>query len=194
MTEQAYPRVVPRIVHVGFYCRDLKASAAWYRDVLGMEEQFGSPGRTQALGFGGDKHDHDIFLVQAPDHYAEPSPMHFDRETLTPIKGRTGFYHVAIDFQSFDAAMQAYGRALARNTQLAKGVQHGDGRGIYVHDPDGNLVELFSFNGCIDDADALRFMVAYPNSDGRGGGFSMDVAATYEKWRTAKQAKEPAHA
>lgn len=183
MTERARPR----IVHVGFYCKDLKASVAWYKEVLGMEEQFGFPGRAQAMGFGGEKDDHDIFLVQAPDHYAEPTPMHFDYETLTPTKGRVGFYHVAIDFQSFEAAMQAYGRALARNTLLAKGVQHGDGRGIYVRDPDGNLVELFSFNGCIDDAEARKFLVAYPGSEGRGGGFSMDVAATYEKWRAARK-------
>lgn len=181
MTERARPR----IVHVGFYCKDLKASVAWYKEVLGMEEQFGFPGRAQAMGFGGEKDDHDIFLVQAPDHYAEPTPMHFDYETLTPTKGRVGFYHVAIDFQSFEAAMQAYGRALARNSLLAKGVQHGDGRGIYVRDPDGNLVELFSFNGCIDDVEARKFLVAYPGSEGRGGGFSMDVAATYEKWRAA---------
>jgi catechol 2,3-dioxygenase-like lactoylglutathione lyase family enzyme len=196
MSMEAKSRPVPRIVHVGFYCKDLNASIAWYKDVLGMEEQFGFPGRAQALGFGGNKEDHDIFLVQAPEQYAEPTPMHFDYETLTPVKGRVGFYHVAIDFGSFDAAMQAYGRALARNTELAKGVQHGDGRGIYVRDPDGNLVELFSFNGCIDDADALKFMVPYPNSNGRGGGFSLDVAATYENWRTATQgaSKEPAHA
>jgi len=196
MTEGAQSRPVPRIVHVGFYCKDLKASVAWYRDVLGMQEQFGVAGRAQALGFGGAKEDHDIFLVQAPEQYAEPTPMHFDYETLVPVKGRVGFYHVAIDFQSFDAAMQAYTRALEHNTPLAKGVQHGDGRGIYVRDPDGNLVELFSFNGCVDDAEALKFLVPYPGSQGRGGGFSMDVAATYEKWRAATQAsaKEPSHA
>src|SRR5690606_38382290 len=103
-------------------------------------------------------------------------------ETLDAIKGRIGFYHVAVDFQSFHAAMEAYGRALARDSELAKGVQHGDGRGIYVRDPDGNLVELFSFNGCVDDADARRLATPYPGSEGRGGGFAMDVAATYQKW------------
>jgi hypothetical protein len=121
--------------------------------------------------------------------------MHFDYETLTPLEGRVGFYHVSIDFGSFEAAMQAYTRALARHSALAKSVQHGDGRGIYVRDPDGNLVELFSFNGCVDEADALKYLVPYPESEGRGGGFSIDMAATYEKWRTATQAsKEPAHA
>ncbi len=192
MTERARPR----IVHVGFYCQDLPASVAWYMDVLGMEKQFGFPGRAQALGFGGEKEDHDIFLVQAPEQYAEPSPMHFDYETLAPVKGRIGFYHVSIDLGSFEAAMQAYTRALARDSALSKSVQHADGRGIYVRDPDGNLVELFSFNGCIDEADALKYLVAYPGSEGRGGGFSIDMAATYAKWCAATQTvvKEPAHA
>jgi hypothetical protein len=164
-------------------------------DVLGMEKSFGMPGRAQALGWGGDKEDHDIFLVQAPETYSEPTPMHFDFETLAPVAGRIGFYHVSIDFCSFADAMQAYTRALARNSELAKSVQHGEGRGIYVRDPDGNLVELFSFNGCVDDADALKYLVPYPGSEGRGGGFSIDMAATYEKWRRATQAsaKEPAN-
>lgn len=188
-------RARARIVHVGFYVKDLDASVAWYEEVLGMEKQFGFPGRARALGWGGEKADHDIFLVQAPDAYEEPSPMHFDYETLTPVKGRIGFYHVSIDFGSFEAAMQAYTRALARNSALAKSVQHADGRGIYVRDPDGNLVELFSFNGCIDDADARQYLVAYPGSEGRGGGFSIDMAATYAKWQAATQgaAKQPAH-
>jgi catechol 2,3-dioxygenase-like lactoylglutathione lyase family enzyme len=192
MTERARPR----IVHVGFYCKDLSASVAWYVDVLGMDKQFGFPGRAQALGFGGDKEDHDIFLVQAPEQYAEPSPMHFDYQTLAPTKGRVGFYHVSIDLGSFAAAMHAYTRALERNSALAKSVQHGDGRGIYVRDPDGNLVELFSFNGCVDDEDALKYLVAYPGSEGRGGGYAIDMAATYAKWRAATQAtlKEPAPA
>lgn len=187
-------RARPRIVHVGFYVKDLQESVAWYVEVLGMKKSFGMPGRAQALGWGGDKEDHDIFLVQAPDNYAEPSPMHFDYETLVPVKGRIGFYHVSIDFGSFEEAMQAYTRAIARNSALAKSVQHGEGRGIYVRDPDGNLVELFSFNGCIDDAEALKHLVAYPGSEGRGGGFSIDMAATYDKWRAATQAqtKEPA--
>ena len=187
MSERSVPKAVPRIVHVGFYCRDVKKSVAWYEDVLGMHVHFSVPNRAYAMGFNGGKEDHDIFLVQAPTTYAEPTPMHFDYETLEATKGRIGFYHVAIDFQSFDAAMEAYGRALARSSELAKGVQHGDGRGIYVRDPDGNLVELFSFNGCIDDADAKRLATPYPGSEGRGGGFAMDVAATYRKWKAEKK-------
>ena len=101
-------RARARIVHVGFYVKDLDASVAWYEEVLGMEKQFGFPGRARALGWGGEKEDHDIFLVQAPDAYEEPSPMHFDYETLTPVKGRIGFYHVSIDFGSFEAAIPAF--------------------------------------------------------------------------------------
>lgn len=188
MSERSEPKAVPRIVHVGFYCRDVGKSVAWYEDVLGMHVHFSVPNRAYAMGFNGGKEDHDIFLVQAPDAYAEPTPMHFDYETLEATKGRIGFYHVAVDFQSFDAAMEAYGRALARNSDLAKGVQHGDGRGIYVRDPDGNLVELFSFNGCVDDADAKRLATPYPGSKGRGGEFAMDVAATYRRWQAEKKA------
>ena len=75
--------------------------------------------------------------------------------------------------------------------------QHGEGYyAAFIRDPDGNLVELFSFNGCVDDADALKYLVAYPGSEGRGGGFSIDMAATYAKWRAATQTgvKQPVHA
>ena len=46
-----------------------------------------------------------------------------------------------------------------------------------------------------DDADARQYLVAYPGSEGRGGGFSIDMAATYAKWQAATQgaAKQPAH-
>lgn len=178
----------PAIAHVGFYVKDLAKSIAWYSDVLGMTPQFQVPKKLCALRFA-DSEDHDIFIHQAPENYEAPTPMIFDHKTLDATAGRVGFYHVCIDFGSFDAAMEAYGRAMEKGSAVGKAVEHGYGRGFYVRDPDGNLVELWSFMKDGNEDEIVPVLERYKNDEPVGGGYSLDAAETYRKWQ-AKQAEK----
>ncbi len=177
----------PQVIHAGFYCRDVDASAAWYKEVLGMNPQFGRPGRNAALRFD-DKEGHDIYLVQAPENYEKHTPMVFDHETLNAKAGRIGFYHVAIDFGTFDAAMEAFGRAMEKGSAIGKAAEHGYGRGFYVRDPYGNLVELWAYKQADDEEKIVPLTERYPSDEPRGGGHSLNAMATYEKWQARKPA------
>ncbi len=118
------------ITHVALYCRNLDRSVAWYCDVLGMTVKASAPGRFAAVAFG-QKH-HDFALVQAPPGFADPSTQ------------RVGLYHIAIDTGSFAASVELYKRAQAASSEFVKAIDHRLGKGIYLRDPDGNILELWS--------------------------------------------------
>lgn len=118
------------ITHVAFYCQDLGKTVSWYQDVLEMNIVAEAPGRFAALSFG-DKH-HDLALVQAPEGFGKPEVQ------------KAGLYHYAIDTGSFDASMKIYERAKELGVVVEKAMDHRLGRGIYIRDPDLNLVELWS--------------------------------------------------
>lgn len=116
--------------HVALYCADLGRSIRWYQDVLSMGIVAQSPGRFAAMSFG-EKH-HDLALVQAPPHFAPPST------------GRVGLYHVAVDAGTFEESLALYRRAMAAGSEPVKAIDHRVGRGLYVRDPDGNVIELWT--------------------------------------------------
>jgi catechol-2,3-dioxygenase len=118
------------VTHVALYCRDLARSVAWYCDVLGMSVKASAPGRFAAVSFG-HKH-HDFALVQAPAEFADPAPP------------QVGLYHVAIDTGGFEESVALLRRAKAVNSVFVKGIDHRLGIGIYVRDPDGNVIEFWS--------------------------------------------------
>lgn len=118
------------ITHVALYCRDLEFSSSWYQRLLGMKVQASAPGRFSALSFG-HKH-HDLALVQAPKEFADPQ------------RGQVGLYHISIDTGSFEESVDIYRRAMAENNEFVKAIDHRVGHGIYLRDPDGNIIELWS--------------------------------------------------
>lgn len=123
-------RPVKFVTHVALYCRDLARSVDWYQRVLGMRVVAASPGRFSALSFG-EKH-HDIALVQAAPEFRDPDGP------------RVGLYHISVDTGGFEESLAVYERARALDSPLVKAIDHRLGKGIYVRDPDGNVIELWS--------------------------------------------------
>jgi catechol 2,3-dioxygenase len=119
------------VTHVALFCGDLEMTATWYEEILGMEVRVSSPGRFTAMTFG-YRH-HDFALVQAPPNFKPPQIE------------QVGLYHISIDTGSFDASMQIYGAAKTKNKlDFVKAIDHRVGIGIYLRDPDGNVIELWS--------------------------------------------------
>lgn len=139
------------LAHTGFTVRDLARSLAFYRDVLGMEVVFeqekrggylsaivGYPDahvRMAHLRFPGDEHRVELF------EYVEPEPQGAAGEPRD-----VGITHICLAVDDIDAVlgrvMSAGGRAFSSPVLVDTGANAG-GRGVYVRDPDGIILELF---------------------------------------------------
>ena len=139
------------LAHTGFTVRDLDRSLAFYRDVLGMEVVFeqekqggylaaivGYPGahvRMAHLAFPGGGHRIELF------QYVEPAPRGEPNEPRD-----VGITHVCLAVDDIDAVfgrvVEAGAAAVSDPVLVDTGANAG-GRGVYVRDPDGIVVELF---------------------------------------------------
>ena len=122
------PRV--RIGHVHLKVADLERSLKFYRDVLGFElqQRFG----TQAAFVSAGGYHHHIGLNTWES-----------KGGLPPLPGTTGLYHVAILYPTRVSLADALRRVLAAGIELDGAADHGVSEAIYLHDPDGNGVELY---------------------------------------------------
>lgn len=120
---------IDRFGHAAIKVRDLVVSEAFYRDVLGFAVTHRFPEDAELIfGFGADGH----LLLQAVGADA-PAP---DAKTL-------GVHHVA-----FVVADGERGLAEARTELDERGIRHrlvdhGDHASVYLHDPDGHMLELY---------------------------------------------------
>jgi catechol 2,3-dioxygenase-like lactoylglutathione lyase family enzyme len=142
----------PRMAHTGFTVSDLDRALAFWRDGLGMVEAFsqekqggyleaivGEPGahvRMTHLEFPGGGHRLELFEYLAPAG---------ERVRLRPRD--TGFAHVCVAVDDIEDALQrlvaAGGQPISDPIEVDTGANAG-GRGVYVRDPDGHVVELFT--------------------------------------------------
>lgn len=122
---------ITELGHVSLFVRDLEASVAFYRDVLGLRETGrGKGGRIAFLSAG--VHHHDVSLeVARTDGVRLP-------------KGAPGLYHIAFSVGRSRGDLEA-ARAECAARGLAPFGEQVDGRTpcFCVHDPDGHEIELY---------------------------------------------------
>lgn len=126
---------IDRIDHIVLNVKDVEIAAAWYQRVLGMErEDFGPNGRT-ALKFGGQK-----INLRPADHDPSGWPTGVNQEagagdvcfiTAVPPDEVVGHLH--------DCGVLIVQGPVDRAGAL------GTIRSVYCRDPDGNLVEIASY-------------------------------------------------
>ena len=139
------------LAHTGFTVRDLDRALAFYRDVLGMEVVFeqekrggylaeivGYPDahvRMAHLQFPGGGHRVELF------EYLHPTPQGDPGEPRD-----VGITHVCLAVDDigalFERVVAAGASPLSQPVPVDTGANAG-GRGVYVRDPDGVLLELF---------------------------------------------------
>lgn len=119
-----------RIGHVHLKVADLDRALAFWRDILGFEEQqrMGS----QAAFLSADGYHHHIALNTWESAGGSP-----------PGFGTTGLYHVAILFPDRPALARALKRLVEAGWPLEGASDHGVSEALYLRDPDGNGVELY---------------------------------------------------
>jgi catechol 2,3-dioxygenase len=122
------PRV--DIGHVHLKVADIDRSLAFWRDVLGFEEQARYGDQAVFISAGG--YHHHIGLNTWESKGGSP-----------PTPGTTGLYHVAIRYPTRAALADALRRVMAAGIPLDGASDHGVSEALYLHDPDFNGVELY---------------------------------------------------
>ena len=122
------PRV--RIGPAHLKVSDLERSIAFYRDVLGFQvkARYGSQAAFLAAG---DYHHH-LGLNTWESRGGPP-----------PAPGSTGLFHVAILYPTRPALADALRRLNSAGVSLDGAADHGVSEALYLHDPDGNGLELY---------------------------------------------------
>ncbi len=126
---------IDRIDHVVINCKDVEITAAWYQRVLGMErEDFGEQHRT-ALKFGGQKinlRPIETDVSAWPTGVcADPGAVDICFITAVPPDEVVGHLH--------DNGVQILQGPVERAGALGPIIS------VYCRDPDGNLVEISSY-------------------------------------------------
>ena len=117
--------------HVVFYVKDLDQSLAFYRDLLGFQE-VGRIFNGAAAALTAGRTHHELLLIQVGD---VPGP---------PTGPRRGLYHIGIKVGDNLDELRAAKRDLERAGNTIAGMSdHTVSQSLYLHDPDGNEVELY---------------------------------------------------
>lgn len=119
-----------RIGHVHLKVSDLDRAVGFYSGVLGFEvmQRFGS--QAAFLSAGGYHHHIGLNTWES----ADGSP---------PPPGTTGLYHLAILYPTRAALADALRRLQSAGIALDGAADHGVSEALYLHDPDGNGLELY---------------------------------------------------
>jgi catechol 2,3-dioxygenase len=118
------------IGHVHLKVSDLDRAVDFYRDVLGFEEMTRMGDQAVFLSAGG--YHHHIGLNTWESKGGSPPPA-----------GSTGLFHVAIRYPTRVALAKALKRLVDAGVPLSGASDHGVSEAIYLHDPDGNGIELY---------------------------------------------------
>jgi catechol 2,3-dioxygenase len=118
------------IGHVHLKVSDIDRAVAFYGDVLGFEmrQRYGH----QAAFMAADGYHHHIGLNTWESAGGPPPPQ-----------GTTGLYHLAILYPTRADLGRALRRLLEHGVGLDGASDHGVSQALYLHDPDGNGIELY---------------------------------------------------
>jgi catechol 2,3-dioxygenase len=128
MTSPIDPRV--GVGHVHLRVSDLERAVRFYSEVLGFEV-------TQLYG------DQAAFLSAGGYHHHVGLNTWESRGGPQPAPGTTGLYHVAFLYPDRAALARAYRRLIEHGLSLDGASDHGVSEALYLHDPDGNGIELY---------------------------------------------------
>jgi catechol 2,3-dioxygenase len=134
--------------HVVLYVRSLDRSIGFYRDLVGLKLKGRIFHGRAAILTGGRTH-HELLLIEVGQ---APGPL---------TGRRLGLYHMGWKVgDSLDVLRQTRDRLQAAGVDIEGQSDHTVSQSLYLHDPDGNEVELFVDNPAVDWQQDLSWMEA----------------------------------
>lgn len=135
--------------HTGITVRDIEASLAFWRDVLGFKVMYRArrTGRFAEEVTGVPEAEIEIAVLLAPGHKIELLQYYApnERQHLKPRSCDLGSVHIAFDVDDLDAALahlEASGWTAVGDPQTIAGGARSGTRVVYIRDPDGATLEL----------------------------------------------------
>lgn len=131
-TTPAEPSIHPEtaIGHVHLKVSDLDRAIAFYRDHFGFDLMSRYGNQAAFLSAGG--YHHHLGLNTWESFGGAPPPP-----------GSTGLYHFAILYPSRKELARALRRLIDHGVPIDGASDHGVSEAIYLHDPDGNGIEIY---------------------------------------------------
>jgi catechol-2,3-dioxygenase len=118
-----------KLGHVNIFVRNAERARDWYVDLLGLHTYGFTPGRaaflTSDLG-----NSHEVALIEVGEN--APGPQ----------GGQVGLNHMAWYMESLEDLKELYYRIKEKKIPIERVSDHGHAIGIYIHDPDGNGIEV----------------------------------------------------
>jgi catechol 2,3-dioxygenase len=120
-----------KIGHIHLTVSDMERSLKFYRDLLGFE----------ITAYYGDSA---VFLSAGGYHHHIGLNTWKGKSAPPPPPGATGLYHFAILYPSRKELARVLKRLYEKNYPIEGASDHGVSEAIYLRDPDGNGVELYT--------------------------------------------------
>lgn len=135
--------------HVVLYVKNLERSARFYRDVLGFRA-IDTPERMRGtvMAFSSGRTHHELLLIAVGENAPHPGNGH-----------RAGLYHIGLKVGDRDEDLRdALAELAAARVPVVGAADHTVTRSLYLTDPDGNEIELYTDVPGADWADAEQVM------------------------------------
>jgi catechol 2,3-dioxygenase-like lactoylglutathione lyase family enzyme len=131
-----------RLHHVGLSVGDLDAATAWYERALGYVVDFRAQTPTMSVAMGHLPDGTGFELLDRTGSVAGAQRLQPDEALLT-----RGFGHIALQVDDLD---ETYARLLDAGAEQVWPPRQSPEPGVsmsFVHDPEGNLIELIARDG-----------------------------------------------
>lgn len=127
-----------RLDGFGLFVNDMGKMIRFYRDVLGFEIKEGEDTSNVYLVKDGT-----LFLLYGRNDFEKMTSRKYEY-----IKGLNGHFEIALYVDTFEEVDKAYEDAIAKGavSVLAPETEPWGQRTCYIADPEGNLIEIGSFN------------------------------------------------
>ena len=123
---------------VGLFVNDMAAMVRFYRDVLGFEIKEGENAVNVYLIKNGT-----LFMLYERKNFEKMTNRKYEY-----LKGLNGHFEIALYVDTFEEVDAEYAKAVEKGAQsvLEPTTEPWGQRTYYIADPEGNLIEIGSFN------------------------------------------------